>query len=125
MTRHAIVVYVCPPAALLAAAGGVAYGSAGIDAPPVFAAWALASANFALAMGGMIRAQDAEPTLSMLLVFGGGAVRMLLMVGAIFIVMKTLAEWFVPFCITLLACFVSYLCIEVWEVYRRGLLERR
>ena len=109
----------------MAVSGCISYGSAGIDAPPVFAAWVLASVNFALAMVGMIRAQNAEPTLSMLYVFGGGAVRMLLMVGVIVIVMKTLAEWFAPFCIALLACFVSYLCIEIWEIYRRGLLEGR
>ena len=58
----------------------------------------------------------------MLLVFGGGGLRMLLMTCGIFIIMFKKAEWMLPFSSALLICFVAYLIIEVGVIHRRGLL---
>lgn len=90
---------------------------------PVLTAWGVASINFALALWSMTLAQRSEPVYSMLLVFGGGGVRMLLMIGAVIVVAIKRAEWMMPFCIVLLFCFVSFLIIEILIIYRRGLVQ--
>jgi len=88
---------------------------------PILTAWGLASLNFAAALWSMTLAQKVAPIPSMLLVFGGGGFRMLLLISSVIAVMLKKAEWFLPFCIALLICFIPFLIVEIAVVYRQGL----
>ena len=92
------------------------------SAKPILLGWSFASLNFAAALFSFSIAQKSRFIPSMLLVFGGGGLRMLLMVSGVFIIMFKKAEWMLPFTSALLICFVAYLIIEVGVIHRRGLL---
>jgi hypothetical protein len=92
------------------------------SAKPILLGWSFASINFAAALWSYSIAQKSQLIPSMLLVFGGGGLRMLLMISGIFVVMLKKAEWMLPFSSALLICFVAYLIIEVGVIHRRGLL---
>ena len=92
------------------------------SAKPILLGWSFASLNFAAALFSFSIAQKSQFIPSMLLVFGGGGLRMLLMVSGVFIIMFKKAEWMLPFSSALLICFVAYLIIEVGVIHRRGLL---
>ncbi len=92
---------------------------------PIVLAWAAASVNHMAAFWSLTLAQKTSFQPSMLLVFGGGGVRLLLLVSAVMAIIVKKAEWMFPFCIVLLVCFVPYLIIEVAVIYRRGLLQNK
>ena len=111
------------PVFLSLASGLILLVSSDMAVTPVMAAWALATANFAAAFWCMVRAQEAEPAHSMMLIFWGGGVRMLLMISTVAVVVLKKTVSIMPFCTALLTCFVFYLIVEVWVVYKRGLLQ--
>jgi len=84
-------------------------------------AWLLASLNFVLALWSLKVAQRKAPMQSLLLVFGGGGLRMLLMICFILAIVLKQIEWTTPFCLMLLAFFLIYLMIEIIIIYRQGL----
>ena len=92
---------------------------------PGILAWMLASTNFVAALGSLKVAQKKALVPSMLLVFGGGALRILVMIGSIIIIMIKKKIWLVPFCVVLLTCFIIYLIIEVMVLYRQGMIQER
>lgn len=92
------------------------------SAKPILLAWSLASLNFAAALWSFSVAQNSQLLPSMLLVFGGGGLRMLVMICGTIIVMLKKTEWLTPFATVLLVCFAAYLVIEVGVIHRRGLL---
>jgi hypothetical protein len=92
---------------------------------PGILAWVLASINFVAALGSLKVAQKKALVTSMLLVFGGGALRVLVMISSIIIIMINKKIWMVPFCIVLLTCFIIYLTIEVTILFRQGIIQER
>lgn len=123
MTKVTVSLYIGPVCLLLCFIGLAALILDRMDIEPVLSAWGLASLNFAAALWSLTRAQRTEPVRSMLLVFGGGGIRMLLMTSAVIAVMVKKAEWMVPFCIALLTCFIAFLIVEIIIIHKRGLLQ--
>jgi len=124
MTRSALFVYVGPVLLLFLVSGSAALFIEGIDAEPVVLAWGLAALNFSAALWSLTLAQRAELVRSMVLVFGGVGIRMLLMIVAVIAVMMKKADWMLPFCIMLLICFVAFLLVEIVVIHKRGLLQQ-
>ena len=87
--------------------------------------WGLASINYGAALWSYTIAQKSPLLLSMLLVLGGGGLRMLVMFCGIIIIMLKKSPWLPPFSTALLGCFVAYLFIEVAVVFKRGLLKQQ
>ncbi|MEE8400054.1 MAG: hypothetical protein V3S89_13670 [Desulfobacterales bacterium] len=96
-----------------------------MDIEPILTAWVLAALNFAAALWSLTLAQKVEPIRSMLLVFGGGGIRMLVMISAVIVVMIKKAEWMQSFCFVLLMCFVAFLIVEIVVIHKRGLLQHQ
>lgn len=92
---------------------------------PGILAWMLASVNFVAALGSLKIAQKKAFLPSMLIVFGVGGLRILMMISSIIIVMIKKKMWMLPFCIVLLACFVIYLIIEITVLYQQGIIQER
>ncbi len=92
---------------------------------PVILAWMLASVNFVAALGSLKIAQQKDFLTSMVLVFGVGGLRILMMISSIIVVMIKKEVWMPPFCIVLLACFVIYLIIELTVLYQQGIMQER
>ena len=97
----------------------------GLYFKPGVLAWGLASINFAAALGSLQVAQRKALVPSMLLVFGGSGLRILVMISSIVAIMFAKKEWMTPFCLVLLECFIIYLIIEVVVIYKRDLLHQR
>ncbi len=91
---------------------------------PTLSAWILATVNFIAALWSLTIAQNTEFTSSILLVFAGTGVRMIIMISSIVIIMLKKADWMLPFCTVLLECFILYLIIEIAVIYKRGLLQQ-
>ena len=92
---------------------------------PGILAWMLASINFVAALGSLKIAQKRDFLTSMVLVFGVGGLRILMMISSIIVIMIKKKMWMLPFCIVLLACFVIYLIIEVTVLYQQGIMQER
>ena len=59
----------------------------------------------------------------MVLVFGGGGLRMLIMVVSIITIMMLRPQWMTLYCLLLLAGYVFYLIIEVVVIHKLGLVQ--
>ena len=123
MIKNVLFLYVGPVFLFFLVSGLIAYYLDGMNIEPILTAWGFASMNFAAALWSMTLAQKVELVPSMLLVFGGLGIRMLLMVSAVIVVMIKKAEWMLPFCIVLLICFVAFLIVEIGIIHKRGLLQ--
>lgn len=123
MIKDVLFLYAGPIFLLFLVSGLIAYSLDGMDIEPILTAWGLAAINFAAALRSLTLAQKVEPVRSMLLVFGGGGIRMLVMISAVIVVMIKKAEWMLPFCIVLLMCFVAFLIVEIVVIHKRGLLQ--
>ena len=84
--------------------------------------WLVATLNFAVAALLFLKARKADFKKSMILIFGGSGLRMLIMLLIIGLVMKISPERVVSFSISLLGCFVVYLVFEVMLVYLMGII---
>jgi hypothetical protein len=120
MDRHAVLLFIGPIVFLLLAVSSVLLFFSEMAYRPALAAWGLSSVNFIAAFWSMKKAQKAKPIHSMLWLFGGGGIRMLLMVAVVLWVVLKKASWMMDFCLVLLGCFVLYLILEIWMVYRQG-----
>lgn len=90
---------------------------------PILLAWTLSSINFIAALWSLTLAQRKALIPSMVLVFGGGGLRMLIMIASIIVIMILKTQWMVPYCLMLLLGFVFYLIIEVAIIHKLGLLQ--
>ena len=122
--KHMVILYM-GPVSILFILIGVWFFFDGTDFKPGILAWMLASTNFVAALGSLKVAQKKALIPSMLLVFGGGALRVLVMISAIIIIMIKKEIWMVPFCIVFLTCFIIYLVIEVTVLYQQGIIQER
>jgi len=86
-------------------------------------AWGLSSANFITALWSLTLAQRKALIPSMVLVFGGGGLRMLIMVVSIITIMMLRPQWMTLYCLLLLAGYVFYLIIEVVVIHKLGLVQ--
>jgi hypothetical protein len=120
-----VLLYIGPVSILFILMGVSSFFFDGTYFKPGILAWMLASINFVAALGSLKVAQKKALVPSMLLVFGGGALRILVMISAIIIIMIKKEIWMVPFCIVLLTCFIIYLVIEVTVLYRQGITQER
>jgi zinc transporter ZupT len=92
---------------------------------PIFLAWGLSSIHFIAALWSLTLAQKKELIPSMWLVFGGGGLRMLIMVASIVIMMIYKPQWMTVYCLTLLAGFMFYLVIEMVVIHKLGLIQEK
>jgi len=113
------------PVSILFILIGVLFFFDGTDFKPGILAWMLASINFVAALGSLKVAQKKALLPSMFLVFGGGALRVLVMISSIIIIMIKKKIWMVPFCTVFLTCFIIYLVIEVTVLYQQGIIQER
>jgi len=120
--RHRnIFLYAGPISVLFIGSGLALFFINGSYLKPGMLAWLLASLNFVLALWSLKVAQKKAPMQSMLLVFGGGGLRMLVMISFVLAIVLKQKEWTSPFCLMLLAFFLMYLMIEIVIIYRQGL----
>lgn len=123
--KHNIGLYAGSILILFMVSGITTFFFDGLYLKPGALAWGLASINFVAALGSLQAAQQKALVPSMLLVFGGGGLRILVMIGSVVAIMFTKKEWLAPFCLVLLECFIIYLIIEVVVIYKRDLLHQR
>ncbi len=123
MTKNILLLYVIPVSVIffIYAMTSILFFD-GIFSESTFWAWILASVNFVIALWSLTLAQKTEFTSSIMLVFLGGGIRMIIMLSSIIVVMLRKSEWMQPFCIVLIECFILYLIVEIAVIYRRGLL---
>ena len=88
---------------------------------PINLGWAMATINSLAAVISSLLGLKKNFKKCMLIILGGGGLRMGLMVVAVILMMQFKNEWLMPFSVSLLGCFVMYLFVEIGVIYKKGI----